>query len=48
MTMSLIFNKIEKGDFPIWILSVQVMRSEGVQDALIDIFECTFTWPHDK
>ena len=48
MTMSLIFNKIEKGDFPIWILSVQVMKPEEVQDAPIDIFDRTLTWLHDK
>jgi hypothetical protein len=43
-----LFNKIEKGDFPTWILGVQVMKPEEVQQAPIDIFDCTFTWPHDK
>jgi catalase len=43
-----LFNRIEKGDFPTWLLSVQVMKPEEVQHAPIDIFDCTFTWPHDK
>jgi catalase len=43
-----LFNKIEKGECPTWILSVQVMKPEEVQDAPIDIFDCTLTWPHDK
>jgi catalase len=43
-----LFDKIEKGEFPTWLLSVQVMKPEEVKDAPIDIFDCTFTWPHDK
>lgn len=43
-----LFNRIEKGDLPTWLLSVQVMKPEKVQHAPIDIFDCTFTWPHDK
>ncbi|PCD34558.1 catalase, partial [Fusarium graminearum] len=43
-----LFNAIEKGDYPSWIVYIQVMRPEEVMAAPIDIFDCTYTWPHEK
>ncbi|KAH6697402.1 catalase-like domain-containing protein [Plectosphaerella plurivora] len=43
-----LFRTIEAGDYPSWIVSVQVMRPEEVHTAPIDAFDCTFTWPHEK
>ena len=43
-----LFNKIENGDSPTWILGVQFMEPEEFQDPSIDIFDCTLTWPHHK
>jgi catalase len=43
-----LFNSIEAGDHPTWIVSIQVMQPEEVKDAPIDIFDCTFTWPYEK
>ncbi|KAF2151003.1 catalase-domain-containing protein [Myriangium duriaei CBS 260.36] len=41
-----LFNAIDKGDFPTWLLYVQVMKPEEASKAPFDIFDCTFTWPH--
>ncbi|KAK5206785.1 catalase A [Exophiala xenobiotica] len=41
-----LFNAIERGDYPTWILYVQVMDSEEAASAPIDILDNTFTWPH--
>lgn len=43
-----LFNAIEKGDHPSWLFYVQVIKPEDVRDAPIDIFDCTFTWPHEQ
>jgi len=43
-----LFNAIEKGDYPTWTLHVQVVEPKDVKDAPIDIFDNTFTWPHEK
>jgi hypothetical protein len=43
-----IFNAIEKGDYPTWLLYIQVIRPEEVDLAPFDIFDGTFTWPHAK
>lgn len=43
-----LFHAIEAGDFPSWTVFVQVMRPEEVSSAPIDIFDNTFTWPHDR
>lgn len=42
-----LFNAIEKGNYPSWIVYIQVMRPEEVMAAPIDIFDCTYTWPHE-
>lgn len=41
-----LFGAIENGDYPTWLLYVQVIKPEEVQSAPYDIFDCTFTWPH--
>lgn len=43
-----LFTSIEAGDYPTWIVSLQVMQPAEVKDAPIDIFDCTFTWPYEK
>ncbi|KAN0094041.1 catalase domain containing protein [Hyaloscypha variabilis] len=43
-----LFNAIQKGDYPTWTLYVQVIEPKDVKDAPIDIFDNTFTWPHEK
>lgn len=43
-----LFKSIENGKYPTWSVCVQVMKPGEVKSAPIDIFDCTFTWPHDK
>ena len=43
-----LFEAIEKGDFPKWNVYVQVMTPDQAKQAPIDIFDCTFTWPHKE
>ncbi|TQS33323.1 hypothetical protein Golomagni_06338, partial [Golovinomyces magnicellulatus] len=43
-----LFNAIERGDYPSWTVYIQVMKPEEVKDAPIDIFDDTFTWPHEQ
>ncbi|KAF2720606.1 catalase P2 [Polychaeton citri CBS 116435] len=43
-----LFNTIERGDFPTWILYFQVIKPEDALKAPIDIFDCTYTWPHNE
>ncbi|KAI0175287.1 catalase [Pestalotiopsis sp. NC0098] len=43
-----LFDAIEKGDYPKWLVYVQVMTPEEAKSAPIDIFDDTYTWPHDK
>lgn len=43
-----LFSSIENGDYPTWLLYVQVIKPEDVAKAPIDIFDNTFTWPHEK
>lgn len=42
-----LFQAIEAGDYPTWIVYVQVMPPEQVQSAPIDIFDDTYTWPYE-
>lgn len=42
-----LFNAIQDGDFPSWLLYVQVIKPEDVDKAPVDIFDNTFTWPHE-
>lgn len=42
------FNAIEQGEYPTWLLYVQVIRPEEVDSAPFDIFDGTFTWPHAR
>ncbi|KAI1395384.1 catalase [Hypoxylon fuscum] len=39
---------IRSGKFPSWDMYVQVIRSEGLDDAPVDIFDITKTWPLQK
>ena len=41
-----LFNAIEKGDFPVYTLSVQVMTTEEAEKYRFNIFDDTVTWPH--
>jgi catalase len=41
-----LFDAIENGDYPTWSVSLQVMTPEQAVGAPIDIFDCTYTWPH--
>jgi catalase len=43
-----LFDAIEKGDYPTWLLYVQVIKPEDVSSAPIDIFDNTFTWSHEQ
>lgn len=43
-----LFDAIEKGDHPKWLVYVQVMTPDEAKSAPIDIFDCTYTWPHEK
>lgn len=43
-----LFDAIEKGDYPKWLVYVQVMTPEKAKSAPIEIFDDTYTWPHDK
>jgi catalase len=43
-----LFNAIEKGDYPSWLVYIQVIKPEEVKNAPIDIFDDTYTWPYDK
>lgn len=43
-----LFNAIEKGDYPTWLVFVQVMKPEDAKNAPIDIFDDTYTWPFKK
>ncbi|KAI9163084.1 Peroxisomal catalase [Paramyrothecium foliicola] len=40
-----LFNAIEQGDYPKWLVYVQVATPEQAKTAPIDIFDCTYTWP---
>jgi catalase len=41
-----LYNAIERGDYPTWLLYIQVMKPQEVDSAPFDIFDDTFTWPH--
>lgn len=43
-----LFNAIERKDYPIWSVFLQVMTPEEAKVAPIDIFDDTYTWPHAK
>ncbi|KAJ4144420.1 hypothetical protein LMH87_003304 [Akanthomyces muscarius] len=43
-----LFNSIEKGEYPTWTVCIQTMTPEEVATAPIDIFDCTYTWPHER
>ncbi|KAI1848199.1 hypothetical protein JX266_005912 [Neoarthrinium moseri] len=43
-----LFHAIEKGDYPSWSVYVQVMTPDQAKSAPIDIFDDTFTWPHEQ
>lgn len=43
-----LFNAIESGDFPTWKVYIQVMTPEEAKECPIDIFDCTYTWPHQN
>ena len=41
-----LFEAIEKGDFPSWTVSVQVMTAEEAEKYRWNIFDMTKVWPH--
>jgi catalase len=43
-----LFDSIERGDHPKWLVYVQVMTPEQAQSAPIDIFDDTYTWPQKQ
>ncbi|CAH0018861.1 unnamed protein product, partial [Clonostachys rhizophaga] len=43
-----LFNAIEKGDYPSWVVYIQVIKPEELKNAPIDVFDDTYTWPYDK
>jgi catalase len=43
-----LFNSIERGDYPSWTVNIQVMKPEDVKSSPVDIFDDTYTWPHEK
>ncbi|KAG9958747.1 catalase-domain-containing protein, partial [Aureobasidium melanogenum] len=43
-----LFNAIERGDHPTWLLHIQVMKPDEIIRAPFDIFDDTFTWPHES
>ncbi|OAL46351.1 catalase-domain-containing protein [Pyrenochaeta sp. DS3sAY3a] len=42
-----LFNAIKNKDYPSWTISIQVMTPEQAKVAPIDIFDDTYTWPHE-
>lgn len=43
-----LFDAIEKGDYPTWLVYIQVMTPEQAMSAPIDIFDDTYTWPYES
>lgn len=43
-----LFNAIERGDYPTWTFYVQVIDPKDAPNAPINIFDNTFTWPHEQ
>jgi catalase len=41
-----LFDSIEKGDFPSWAVSIQVMTPEEAEHYRFDPFDITKVWPH--
>lgn len=41
-----LFNAIEKGDYPVWNIYVQVMEPEQAEAYKWNIFDMTKVWPH--
>ena len=41
-----LFNAIESGDFPAYLVYIQVMTSGQAKHTSLDIFDDTYTWPH--
>lgn len=41
-----LFDAIEKGDYPVWNLYVQVMEPKVAETYSVNIFDITKTWPH--
>ena len=46
MTQEDLFGAIERGDFPRWILQVQVMPEEDAEKTPYNPFDLTKVWPH--
>ncbi|KAM0149407.1 hypothetical protein ACHAPG_009422 [Botrytis cinerea] len=43
-----LFNAIERGEFPSWTASVQVMDPEDAQSFRWNVFDMTKVWPHSE
>lgn len=41
-----LFNAIEKGDFPVWKMFIQVMTFEQAEKWEFNPFDVTKVWPH--
>ncbi|HDH98374.1 MAG TPA: catalase, partial [Deltaproteobacteria bacterium] len=43
-----LYEAIERGDYPSWILEMQILTPEQAKDFRWDIFDITKVWPHDE
>ena len=43
-----LFKAIESGDYPSWSVYIQAMTPAQAKTAPIDIFDDTYTWPHQQ
>jgi catalase len=43
-----LFKAIENKEYPSWSLYVQVIQPADVKTAPIDVFDDTYTWPHEQ
>lgn len=43
-----LFEAIKRKDFPTWSVFLQVITPEQAKVAPIDIFDDTYTWPHEE
>ena len=41
-----LFDSIESGNYPTYLVYVQVMTPDQAKETTLDIFDDTYTWPH--
>ncbi|KAK6007410.1 hypothetical protein QM012_004224 [Aureobasidium pullulans] len=43
-----LYDSIERGDYPTYTVNLQIMKPKEAEASGINIFDNTFTWPHEK